>query len=350
VSAAARVRLTKRGKLALVGLILAGLVGMPALAGTLYLRSIGLLGDSDPGRRVEVEIPKGASVAEIGRILADAGVIKSAFGFRIAAYLMGDVQIQAGRYGLFTGLSARDALAALSGGEPLGEDFVTVTFPEGSWLTDFARIVGRETHISRRAFMRVLESGEVRSRFQPGRVDTLEGLLFPSTYQVIGRDDALSLATRLVEEFDEQVGSLDRSQIQEMGYSVYDAVIVASMVEAESKVDADRAKIARVIYNRLEQGMPLGIDATVIYALGEHKEVLTASDLRVDSPYNTRLYPGLPPTPIGAPGLASLEAAFAPAKGDWLYYVLADCEGNHAFSVSYDDFLADKAAYQRLEC
>lgn len=350
MSETAPLRLTRRGKLAFAALILAGLIAVPALAGALYLRSIGVLGGSDPGGRVEVEIPRGASVSEIGRILADAGVIKSAFGFRIAAYLQGDVHIQAGRYELFTGLSARDALDALTGGEPLGEEFVTVTFPEGSWLTDFARIVGRETHISRRAFMEVLRSGEVRSRFQPDRVDSLEGLLFPSTYQVVARDDAPSLAARLVEEFDEQVSALDRSQIQEMGYSVYDAVIVASMVEAEAKVDADRAKIARVIYNRLEQGMALGIDATVLYALGKHKEVLTASDLKIDSPYNTRLYPGLPPTPIGAPGLGSLRAAFAPAEGDWLYYVLADCEGNHAFSVSYDDFLADKAAYQRLEC
>ena len=108
--------------------------------------------------------------------------------------------------------------------------------------------------------------------------------------------------------------------------------------------------IARVIYNRLQEGMPLGIDATVLYALGEHKSELSSDDLKIDSPYNTRIVTGLPPTPIGAPGLNSLEAALAPAEGEWLYYVLADCEGHHAFSTNYDDFLEDKAAYQSLSC
>jgi UPF0755 protein len=108
--------------------------------------------------------------------------------------------------------------------------------------------------------------------------------------------------------------------------------------------------VARVIYNRLADGIPLGIDATILYALGEHKEELTATDLAIDSPYNTREVAGLPPTPIGAPGLESLEAALHPADGEWLYYVLADCDGHHAFSASYDDFLANKAKYQSLEC
>lgn len=108
--------------------------------------------------------------------------------------------------------------------------------------------------------------------------------------------------------------------------------------------------VARVIYNRLREGMTLGIDATVLYALGEHKDTLTESELAIDSPYNTRLVAGLPPTPIGAPGAASLEAAAQPAEGPWLYYVLADCEGNHAFSESYDEFLNNKAAYQQLSC
>jgi UPF0755 protein len=143
---------------------------------------------------------------------------------------------------------------------------------------------------------------------------------------------------------------LDTAVIDEMGISVYEAIIVASMIEAEASVAGDRDKIAAVIYNRLDEGMTLGIDATVLYAIGEHKEELTVSDLEVDSPYNTRKYPGLPPTPIGAPGSASLEAALNPADGTWLYYVLADCEGNHAFSTSYDEFLQNKENYLALEC
>jgi len=116
---------------------------------------------------------------------------------------------------------------------------------------------------------------------------------------------------------------------------------VASLIEAEAKVDEDRAKISRVIYNRLAEPMSLGIDATVYYALGRRGGALTESDLAVDSPYNTRRFAGLPPTPIALPGRASLEAAINPEPGPWLYYVLADQSGVHTFSESYDQFLDD---------
>jgi UPF0755 protein len=123
-----------------------------------------------------------------------------------------------------------------------------------------------------------------------------------------------------------------------MTITPYDALIVASLVEAEAKVPEDRPKIARVIYNRLAQGMTLGIDATVLYALQERGDTLTQSDLATDSPYNTRVNRGLPPTPINSPGQASLEAALAPADGDWLYYVLTDADGHHYFTNSFSDF------------
>ena len=109
-------------------------------------------------------------------------------------------------------------------------------------------------------------------------------------------------------------------------------------------------KVAQVIYNRIRAGWMLGIDATVLYALGDRHAVLTQSALDVDSPYNTRRYANLPPTPIGAPGRASLEAALDPADGPWMYYVLADCDGNHAFSTTDAEFLEDKAHYQTLDC
>jgi UPF0755 protein len=116
----------------------------------------------------------------------------------------------------------------------------------------------------------------------------------------------------------------------------YQALIVASMIEAEARTDADRPKIARVIYNRLAQDMQLGIDATVLYALGDRLAPLTQSQLNVNSPYNTRRFAGLPPTPINSPGEASIQAALQPEEGDWLYYVLADEEGNHEFTETYD--------------
>jgi UPF0755 protein len=342
-------KLTRRGKIAIGLALLLAIVGIPLTAGALYLRSIGVLERSDPGGRIEVEIPDGATIEQIGKLLVENDVIRSAFGLRVAAWLhSGEEVVQAGTYRITRGLSARDALDALLKG-PIYE-YVNVTFPEGSWLTDFARIVERDTHISGDEFLDVVSKSSVRSKFQPSGVETLEGLLFPSTYQIVEDDTATSLALRLVEELEKQLTALDLSRLDSLGVSEYEAIIVASMVEAEAKAKSERAKIAAVIYNRLREGIALGIDATVLYALGEHKETLTQSDLKVDSPYNTRLHPGLPPTPIGAPGAAALEAAVKPATGDWLYYVLADCEGHHAFSVSYDEFLNNKARYKALEC
>ena len=332
--------------------VLAVLLLAPVAGGYLYLRSIGFYGESEPGAPVELRIPKGAGTETIGRVLEEKGVIESAFGFRLANYFEGGIEdVQAGRYEIPTGLTARDALAALIESGPLGADFVTVTFPEGAWLVDIAASLGDKTHLSEKRFLDIVENGKVPSAFKPEGIDTLEGLLFPSTYQIVEKDTEQSVANRLVQEMEKQTAKLDfEAKAEALGLTPYEALIVASMIEGEASVGGDRDKIARVIYNRLEQGIALGIDATIIYGLGEHRTELFESDLQLDSPYNTRLVQGLPPTPIGAPGVESLKAAVNPADGDWLYYVLSDCEGHHAFSVDYNDFLADKRAYQALEC
>jgi peptidoglycan lytic transglycosylase G len=344
--------LTRRGRLVTLLVIIVILFGVPALGGYIYLRSIGFYGESDPRGRVAVVIPRGADAGRVGDILEEAGVVDSGFGFVLATRIDGGFEdIQAGRYELFRGLTARDALATLTKRRPLAENFVTVTFPEGSWLEDFAARLEEDTHLSKRRFLRLVTSGGVDSPLLPSDIETLEGLLFPSTYQIIKKDSEAEVARRLVDQMVEETDELDfEAKAEALGVTPYEAVIVASMIEAEAKAPGDRDKIARVIYNRLEEGMRLDIDATVLYALGEHKKVLTNTDLEVDSPYNTRMVAGLPPTPIGAPGAGSLEAAANPADGDWLYYVVSDCAGHHAFSESYDEFLQNKAKYQALEC
>jgi UPF0755 protein len=342
-------RLTRRGKAVATLVVLFLLLGIPAAVGVVYLNSIGVTSSSSPGRVVEIEIPEGTTITEVGELLAEAGIIKSAMGFRIASLLQsGDEGIQAGTYELPSGLSARDALDRILEGPEV--KFITVTFPEGSWLTEFADRLDEDTDIRGRDLLRVLKSGEVNSSILPDGSNNFEGLLFPSTYQIVEQDTARSLAQRLVNETEKQLDSVDTSNAEAMGYSKYEILNVASMIQAEAGVSRDRGKIARVIYNRLDAGMALGIDATVIYALGERTNELTVSDLEVDSPYNTRKVTGLPPTPIGASGAAAIRAAADPPDGPWLYYVLTDCDGSHAFSVDYDDFLADKAEYQNLSC
>lgn len=342
--------LTRRGKV-VTGLgIAAGVLGMVVLGGLFYLRSLGVWGPSHPGKTVPIVIPKGTSASQVGKLLADKGVIDSAMGWRLRIFLDGGApSIEAGRYAMHIGLSAADALRFLTGNGPLVR-YVPVTFPEGSTLEQVAEIVGSKTKISRKDFLRQATSGKIRSRYEPRGTDSLEGLVFPSTYQVIGRDTAESLVKRLVATFDKTFSSMDLSETRKMGLSPYQAIIVASMVEEEARVDADRGKIARVIYNRLEANMPLGIDATIEYVLHDHAAELTRSDLQIDSPYNTRTHTGLPPTPIAAAGKASLEAALHPSGGKWLYYVVKDCRGDHAFSTSYGAFLKNKAHYESLRC
>jgi UPF0755 protein len=344
-------KLTKRGRVIFVLVVFLAIIGVPILATNMFMRSIGVWGSSEPGEVVQIVIPEGTGVAEIGTILADEGVIKSSFGFRVATWLGdGEENIQAGTYQMPRGMTAGDALDWLLGERPESEKFVNVTFPEGSWLTDFGKILDRDTHLSGDKFLDLANSARVRSKYLPQGVDTLEGLLFPSTYQVVEEDTERTVLKRLVTEFENQMAALDFSTAEALNLTRYEVVIVASMIEAETSQESETAKVAQVIYNRLREGMPLGIDATVIYALGEHKQSLTSEDLDIDSPYNTREVTGLPPTPIGAPGITSLRAALNPAEGDWLYYVLADCQGHHSFSTNYDDFLADKAEYQALEC
>ena len=331
------------GFLVVLGLLLGG--------GYLYLRSIGVYGGSDPGKKVRFEIPKGSSSGDIGEILKENEVIPSTLGWRLVTFFDDRAsEVQAGFYEVPTGLIPRDALDALLKSGPAGEGFVTVTFPEGLWLTEMAERLERDTDLSGNTFLDLVTMGKIRSSLRPKDTETMEGLLFPSTYQVVESDTEESVAERLAEEMLKRFADIDTSRARELGLSDYELVIVASMIEAETRVDEERPMVARVIYNRLEQGMTLGIDATFQYALGERKETLTSDDLAIDSPYNLRQNPGLPPTPIGAPGQASLEAAAAPADGGWLYYVLADCEGNHAFSETNTEFLADKAAYQALDC
>jgi UPF0755 protein len=284
-----------------------------------------------------VVVPRGATTADVAELLAAEDVITDARIFRYYLRVRGGGPFQAGTYVLRRYSSMGDARAALREGPRL--DFTDVTVQEGKWASDVAEIVADVPGLDASAFTAELGSGVVRSLYQPQDVSNMEGLLFPDTYRVDQNEDEQAVLARMVTKLDEvatELGYADAAA--RVGRQPYEVLIVASLVEAEAKVDDDRAKIARVIYNRLQQGMTLGIDATVYYALQRKGGPLTRTDLAVDSPYNTRVNPGLPPTPIGLPGRASLEAAINPEPGPWLYYVLSDEEGHHAFSESYEEF------------
>jgi UPF0755 protein len=181
----------------------------------------------------------------------------------------------------------------------------------------------------------------------PPATPNLEGFLFPATYEVLAGEQASVLVTKQLEAFQERFGRGFEADARALGVTPYQLLTVASMIEREAEVERDRPLIAAVIYNRLRARMPLGIDATIRYALRDYSQPLTDAQLRNPSAYNTRLHKGLPPTPIANPGMASIEAAAHPADVGYLYYVAAaDGCGEHVFSTSYAQFRRDAAAYQ----
>jgi UPF0755 protein len=181
----------------------------------------------------------------------------------------------------------------------------------------------------------------------PASTPNLEGFLFPATYDMYRGDSVVKLVREQLIAFGERFGATQIERAHALHVTPYQLLIVASIVEREAQLPGDRAKVAAVVYNRLRASMPLGVDATIRYALHDYTKPLTATQLAIESPYNTRTHRGLPPTPISNPGMASIEAAAHPAHVPYLFYVAgADGCGELVFSVSEARFEEDAAAYR----
>ncbi|MGH2723129.1 MAG: endolytic transglycosylase MltG [Actinomycetota bacterium] len=317
-------------------ILLVILLALGGAAGGLYVYATGASGPAEP---VTVAIPQGASADEVAEILAEAGVIRSSLAFRVAASVRGlGTSLLAGSYRLRTNMTISEVLDSLQEGPPAPRT-VDVTFPEGLELHQVAEVASESLGVTRGAFERLAASGRfVLPPYLPKGTPTTEGFLFPKTYSFSPDVDAEDVILRLLEQFEEEARGLPWGRAERLGLTPYEVVIVASLIEREARVPGDRAKISAVIHNRLEEGMPLQIDATVQYALPEENRILTVEDYRYPSPYNTYLHPGLPPTPIASPGRASLEAALRPANAGYLYFVVIDESGRHAFAETYEEF------------
>tara|TARA_B100000902_G_scaffold26376_1_gene31784 strand:+ start:10108 stop:11418 length:1311 start_codon:yes stop_codon:yes gene_type:complete len=300
----------------------------------------------EPGIAVNIEIPQGASADDIARILADNDVVANATVFRYYLRFKNASDFQAGIYTFQVNSSAWDVKEnLLAGPMEIPDDRFFVTIPEGLTLIEMQEtLLDQLPDFNPEELKQAINNSDTPSSLGISLSFIKEGIFFPDTYDVdessLGNEE--SLLQRMSSQFDivaEETGLINPPS--NLGVSPYEVLIIASLIEEEAALEEERAKIARVIYNRLERSIPLGIDATIVYALGGDRE-LTLSDLAVDSPYNTRLVLGLPPTPISAPGRASIEAALQPAQGDWLYYVRTDESGvgSHTFAVTQEDFNA----------
>jgi UPF0755 protein len=301
------------------------------------------------GGPVVVTIPKGASASEVGDLLDDSGVVSSSTMFQIRVTLAGKrSDLLPGTYTLHENESYGEAIDDLT--TPAQErSTVTVTIPEGLSRAQIAPLA-TQAGLSGRYVKASVRSNYLNpNRYgAQGRARNLEGFLFPDTYQVKAKAPAADLVQLQVQNFKRRIKAVEMKYARSVNLTTYDVLIIASMIEREVQVARERRLVAAVIYNRLRDGIPLGIDATTRFAVGNYTTPLTESQLDSPSAYNTRLTAGLPPGPIGNPGLAAIEAAARPAKVDYLFYVVkpGTC-GEHNFSSNEAQFARDQAAYQR---
>lgn len=310
----------------------------------------------EPGAAVNFTVNDGDNLSSVAERLDAEGIISNATLFRWYASTRGDITLVPGYYALKPGDNAGNIIKALS--TPPAQTFVSVTFPEGMTVAQMGeRLASKLTFMTQEDFVAAATDGSVVSELLPTGVTSLEGLLFPDTYQVSGDGSEARVVSTMAGMMERVARQVDlKSGARTRGFSQYEILIIASLIEREAKVPEDRAKIAQVIYNRLAEKMKLEIDASVKYG---QDPTMSWTDMKAtNTPYNTYINPGLPPTPIANPGRASLQAALAPAgapaKSDeacaglpagekcrYLYYVLADKTGRHVFATTYEQHLAN---------
>jgi UPF0755 protein len=291
-------------------------------------------------------IARGETAGQIGKRLADEGIIRSALAFDFVLYeTERENKLQSGTYTVSAAFTPRE-LAKLF--EKAPGDQIVLRIIEGWRLTEVATAVNKAfPAISKETFTAAAVVGDRKNTVLTGMDATapLEGYLFPDTYFMRPSMTAPQVVEVLLDTFERKVGATLRTASAARNVAIYDIVKLASIVEREARDRSESATIAGVYTNRLEINMKLDADPTIQYALGEWRE-LSLDDLKLDSPYNTYLYGGLPPTPIANPGVAALEGAAKPADVPWFYFVAkSDGTGGHAFSRTFDEHEANRVKY-----
>jgi UPF0755 protein len=298
---------------------------------------------ADAGETVVVEIPSGLGSAQVAALLEEKGLIRNARIYRYyLAYHGVSNRLQAGKYRFVGGMRVEEITRDLVEGNVFRET-VKVTIPEGFRVEQVAARLEEAGLGSRERFIRLIQEHDFGQfpfvRDIPADAPLkyrLEGYLFPDTYEFEKEADEEAVLTAMLERFARELTPERKERLRKLGLSVHQWVTLASLVEREAKVDPERPVIAGVLWNRIHENWLLQVDATVQYIFGEPKERLTYRDLEIDDPYNTYLYEGLPPGPIGAPGARSLEAVLYPQTHDYFFYVTKkDGSDEHYFAETH---------------
>jgi uncharacterized YceG family protein len=325
----------------------------------LFLNSLFQPFHGDGHGKVAVVIPKGSSVGEVGDLLEKKGVISGGFIVPGSTLFQARVTLDGKRSSLFAGkftmakdMSYGDVIDQLSQEPKAAEQskpgVVTVTIPEGQSRPITAKLVTEDG--IKGSYMKATKKSKYLNPAEYGGkgAKDLEGFLFPDTWEYKTKHPVSYLVRLQLEDFKKKIKKVNMKYAKSKNLTVFDVVTIASMIEREAGVPKQRKLVASVIYNRLHEGMTLGIDSTIRFATGNYEKPLTQSELESESPYNTRTHTGLPPGPINSPGLEAIQAAAHPAKTDYLFYVTNPNSCNElTFAKTEDEFFADAAKYEK---
>ena len=292
---------------------------------------------------ITVNIPQGSAASEISSILDSTGIVSSKLAFEL--YLRNENltdKLRAGTYELPNNLSFEEVTALLLKGPPLKT--YTITVPEGLWISETLEILSAQTGYDVIQLENSLTSGLVTSSYLDStealELQNWEGLLFPNTYQIDIEANGEEILQIMVSELEKRYELLlSNYSVPEWINNSNEFFTVASLIEAEAKLDEDRPLVSSVIRNRLNDNMLLQIDAAVLYALQKRKSQVLLIDLQVDSPYNIYKFTGLPPTPISGFGEKAMQAIFDTPENDFIYYLLTDINGKMTFTNNYEEFI-----------
>lgn len=291
-----------------------------------------------------IKIEKGQGFYDIINKLDSEDMLRSKFMIKINLSInKRDIQLREGSYKINTKSTLNEFIEALEG-KGVNEELISLIIPEGYTIDDIGKSIEEKNIASKEEFIEAVENYELPWFIQKNENKryNLEGYLYPDTYFIEKDTDLNNIIKMMLDRFEEILGQIqDETSISFDNNKINNITTIGSIIEKEAQVNKDRPLISSVIYNRLEKDMKLQIDATVIYAIGEHVDVVLYKHLEIDSPYNTYKYKGLPVGPICSPGKESLKAALLPDKTDYLYYIL-EKDKSHYFTNDYDDFLNKK--------
>ena len=314
--------------------------------------------DAD-GEAISLDIPEGASTKEIAQLLEKEGLIDNVTLFQIKAKLTGaENEFQYGLYKFIKGMPESKIMEILKTGGK--EDSVTITIPEGWSVRQIGAYLEEKNICLASEFEEACNKTDYNFDYygvigqQGDRQYVLEGYLFPDTYDIIPKNGAEGVVKRMLREFERKWEQHPgwKTQMEAMNLTMDQVITMAAAIEKEAMLSAERPKVARVLYNRMNEGLTWGLNCTVLYALkkeGSGDDFVSYDDLEVESGYNTYKHTGYPVGPICNPGSEAIQAALNPEEGDWLYFIgYEDGSNEHLFTSDYDEFLAvENGTYQR---